>query len=333
MNIRDIAFALPVREVDSAEISKWTGAEESFIVNKIGISTRRFLGPDEPPLSLSKRACDELFLRNNELQLADVQLLIVVTQNPDYKLPHSSALLQHAIGLPLSTACFDINLGCSGYVYALAVAKGLMSQFNWKNAILVTCDPYSKIMGAEDRDTVTVFGDAATATWLSSEKGGAIGVTDFGTDGGGARHLMVKAGGAANPISQVFSRVDVDNHPPDMRLTMNGRAILNFMLQRVPQTVRLCLEKNDLAFDQVNYFIFHQASKFMIENLRQKLGLSEEKAPCDITQIGNTVSSSIPIALSKKMDGGDINNSYILLSGFGVGLSWATTIIKFGGVT
>jgi 3-oxoacyl-[acyl-carrier-protein] synthase-3 len=254
----------------------------------------------------------------------------LVTQNPDFKLPHSSALLQHALGLGVDTACFDVNLGCSGYVYGLSIAKGLMLAEGISAGLVVTCDPYSRIMARGDRDTVSVFGDAASASWLSAEAGAEIGRPDYGTDGGGGHHLMVEAGGSARPFCGLWHEEPAAPSPEALRLKMHGRAIFNFMMERVPKSVQKCLAKNGLTPGQVDSFVFHQASKFMVESLRGRLRLDAAKVPCDIGDVGNTVSTSIPLLLSRLRERGALANKTVLVSGFGVGLSWATNILRFG---
>jgi 3-oxoacyl-[acyl-carrier-protein] synthase III len=331
MNIRDVAFALPAQRIDNKIIAKWIGCDEDFIKNKIGTESRAFLRAGESLIDLSLQACENLFRANPTLSRNDIGLLIVVTQNPDYKLPHSSAILQNQLSLCVNTACFDINLGCSGYVYALSVAKAFMIAENITNGVLVTCDPYSKVMGKTDYDTVSVFGDAATATWLSAEKGAAIGHIDFGTDGSGAHHLMVKAGGSAQPIAGIWDEKQNIYNAEDFHIKMNGRAIFNFMMKRVPGSVNSCLQKNRLSMSAVDYFFFHQASRYLIENLRQKMELDENKVPIEMKDCANTVSSSIPILIHNFMLRDRLKNKTVLISGFGVGLSWATNVISFGG--
>ena len=331
MNIRNVAIALPANKIDNKLIAEWTGGDENFIKNKIGIETRSFLGANESVIDLSRQACANLFNNNPDLDKDKVGLLIVVTQNPDYKIPHSSAILQNILSLSVNTACFDINLGCSGYVYALSVAKAFMLAENIKDGILVTCDPYSKVMGRTDYDTVSVFGDAATATWLSAEQGATIGYLDFGTDGSGANHLMVKAGGSAYPITGIWSENQNIYCVDDFHVKMNGRAIFNFIMKRIPGSVASCLQKNGLSLSDVDYYFFHQASKYLIENLRQKMDLEEDKVPIEMIDCANTVSSSIPIMLHRFMLRAKLTHKTVLISGFGVGLSWATNIIKFGG--
>jgi 3-oxoacyl-[acyl-carrier-protein] synthase-3 len=331
MNIRDIAIALPVQRIDNKLIAEWTGGDENFIKNKIGIESRAFLGEDESLIDLSAQACENLFANNASLLRDKIGLLIVVTQNPAYKLPHSSAILQNKLSLSVNAACFDINLGCSGYVYALSIAKALMVAENISDALVVTCDPYSKIMGKHDYETISVFGDAATATWLSSERGAAIGRPDYGTDGAGAHHLMVKSGGSVSPHSGIWQENKTAGSADDFHVKMNGRAIFNFMMKRVPSSVDRCLQKNGLSLSTIDYFFFHQASRYLIDNLREKMNLPEDKVPVEIKDYGNTVSSSIPILIHNYMLRGLLQNKTCLICGFGVGLSWATNIISFGG--
>jgi 3-oxoacyl-[acyl-carrier-protein] synthase-3 len=329
MKLRAIGYALPERTVASDEIARWSGLEGKFIAEKIGIASRRFLAETETPVSLAKRACEDLVRRAPALDLRKVGLLVLVTQNPDYQIPHSSALLQHALGLENGTGCFDINLGCSGYVYALSAVKGLMLSEGISDALLVTCDPYSRIMGRADRDTIALFGDAATASWLSAEKGAEIGRLDWGTDGAGAEHLMVPRGGSARPLSYIDKESPEVGDPAELRLHMNGRGIFNFMIQRLPGTLKACLEKNGLKDEAVDYYVLHQASRFMLQTLATRLGIPAEKVPTNLERVGNTVSSSIPLLLAELGERGALRGKTALVSGFGVGLSWASNILKF----
>lgn len=331
MRLRQIAFSVPAQRYSSEEVAGWAGLDPGFVRDKIGIESRAFLGPDETPLSLSVQACEALFASAPDLAPSRVGLLIVVTQNPDYRLPHSSALLQKALGLGTAVACFDINLGCSGYVYALSVARAFMLTEGIEDALVVTCDPYSRIMGRADRDTIALFGDAASATWMCAHQGGELGKLDFGTDGGGAEHLIVHAGGAAQPLSAVHGEQLSQRPDRDYRLTMQGRGIFNFMMERIPTTIERCLAKNAVTRESIDLFVFHQASRFLLETLRKKLSLETSRVPVNLTHVGNTVSSSIPILLAELADRGALKGKRVLVSGFGVGLSWATNLIQFQG--
>lgn len=324
MNIVQIASALPSWRVSSEEIAQWVNADPVFIREKIGISQRRFLAANETTTTLALQACKNLFNKTN-VTVSDIELLILITQNGEYQLPHGAALLQHALDLPTSVAAFDINLGCSGYVYGLVIVKSFMQMHGAKTALLVTCDPYSKIMARTDRDTMPLFGDAATATLLSSANGLRIADADFGTDGGGAEHLIVRRAEVERGIGLHAAQSDVSGS--NSFLSMNGRAIFNFMMTRVPRSVIRCLEKNRIDKGDVDYFVFHQASKYLLEALSEKMKLPAAKVPISIRETGNTVSSTIPLALECLMKKEDLSDKTLVLSGFGVGLSWGTVLL------
>lgn len=329
MFLRDVIIALPEKTVSSETISQWTGLGVDFIKNKIGIENRHFLGADETVLELTVKACEKLFERHGSLKPENIDIVVLITQNPDYKIPHTSALIQDALSLPENTACFDINLGCSGFVYGLSIIKAFMVAENIPNGLLITCDPYSKIMSKTDRDTVPIFGDGATATWMSSESGASIGSGVFGTDGSGGKNLTVKAGGSANPHLGIWNDSPATYNPKDESLHMDGRAIFNFMMKRIPESVGRCLSKNNLSRDDIDFFVFHQASFFLIKTLIDHMHLDPEKVPCNLKNVGNTVSSTIPMILSEMMESGRLEGKKAVVSGFGVGLSWATNVIEF----
>ncbi len=327
MYIRAISSALPQQKYTSEEIESWTGCPVAFQKEKLGIVSRGFLSQEESGVSLAVEACKKLFKDNQNLKKEAVELLVFVTQTPDYGIPHNAALLQHALGLSCSCACFDIGLGCSGYVYALSIVKGFMLAEGLSNAVLVTCDPYSRIVGKHDKDTLPIFGDAATATWLASNYGVSIGKGHFGTDGSGAQHLIVRAGKAVKPYSCFFSDIDRDIPSEEFRLMMNGRAIINFVVKYVEPSITECLLKNTTSIDEINIFCFHQASRFMLETLIKYFKLPRQKVPICLEKTGNTVSSSIPLVLERLWS--DLKGNKVLVSGFGVGFSWATNILTF----
>ncbi len=291
MHLRAIASAQPDWVVDNPTIAEWSGLTADFIGEKIGVRRRAFLRHDRGGVALARQACERLFNENPALDRSRVGLVVFVTQNPDYKLPHNSALLQDALKLPNHTAAFDINLGCSGYVYALSVAKGMMASEDIAEAIIVTCDPYSKIMDRANRDVIGLFGDAATATWLSSADGGRIGRGDYGTDGAGCQHLIVRSGGAVEPLTHLDGAPRAETATGGKHLHMNGRAIFNFMMSRVPATVDECLRRNALERSDVDYFVFHQASAFLLATLAERMKLPKAKVPVALADRGNTVSS------------------------------------------
>lgn len=329
MKVRRIEYAVPQRRYSSDEVASWAGLDPEFVRNKVGIRSRAFLDEQETSLHLAAEACRKVLAPAGALDPERIKLIVYVTQNPDYRIPHSSALLQSELGLPNDVACFDVNLGCSGFVYALATVKGLMASEGIDDALLVTCDTYSRIMGRADRDTIALFGDAAAATWMSVEEGGVVGRMDYGTDGSGGENLIIRSGGAARPLSFVHREPMAGDEPREYRLSMNGRGIFNFMMERIPSSVDRCLAKNGLGKDDIDLFVFHQGSRFLLDNLRRKLGLDEARVPSNLEELGNTVSSSIPILLADLAKAGRLEGRRVLVSGFGVGLSWASNVIRF----
>ena len=232
-------------------------------------------------------------------------LLVVVTQNPDgFGLPQVSALLAAKMGLPPSTAAFDIGLGCSGWIYGVATALAFMQMHGMDDGILITSDPYSRIVDTNDRDTAMLFGDASTATVLTRHNPQwRLGRCVFGTDGTQADAL----------------HVDATRH-----LRMNGRAVFNFSATRVPPALEEVMRLNNLVWDDVDRVILHQGSRYIVETIGRRLGQAE-KTPFLAAEYGNAVSSSIPLALASGYCDGD---RCILAAGFGVGLSWAASALS-----
>ncbi|MEQ1714392.1 MAG: ketoacyl-ACP synthase III [Hyphomicrobium sp.] len=329
MSIEAIAWAVPGCRQTAADIADQTGLDEEFIVNKVGIRTRYILNPDETGVELAMSACTKLMTQSGiTADLIDV--LVFVTQTPDHAIPHNSALLSARLGLPSRCACFDIGLGCSGYVYALSIVEGFLSINGLTNAILVTCDPYSRIMAAGDKATNAVFGDAATATWIKRDgTRTSLGEADFGTDGSQASAIMVEAGRARWPMVSLHHDELQSYDRDQLRLRMAGRDVFNFVLSRVPESISACLVKNGLKLSDIDYFALHQGSLHMLKAAAQKLGIEDQKLLVNIGEFGNTVSSTVPMLLSSLMDRADLKGTKILVCGFGVGLSWATNVITF----
>lgn len=330
MPLEAIASALPSIRQGTAEIARHTGADEDFIRDKVGLSTRYVLGPDETGVGLAYTACRRL-MEKQSIGPADVDLLVFVTQNPDRRMPQNSAVLAARLGLSSGLASFDLALGCSGYVYGLVVAESFLAATGRSTALLVTCDPYSRIMAAEDRATNCVFGDAATASLIRREGEGAqLGTTDFGTDGAGGDAISIAAGGAATPLVALDVTTGVAEPGRDaLRLHMNGRDVFNFVMTRVAESIDTCLQRNGLKIDHVDCFALHQGSLFMLQALAKRVGIPPEKLLTNIGQFGNTVSSTIPLLLERGMAGGALRGRVVLVSGFGVGLSWATSVLRF----
>jgi 3-oxoacyl-[acyl-carrier-protein] synthase-3 len=333
--IKEIAYYLPDKICDNDSLVKHLNLEWSAeeIFKKTGIDTRHIAKDDECASDLGVQAACKLFA-SGACQPNDIDFLLFCTQSPDYFLPATACIMHEKLGLRKSCGAFDYNQGCSGFVYGLALAKGLIETGIANNILLITAETYSKYINDQDRSTRTIFGDGAAATLITAVKRDSeyIGSMVFGTDGTGAENLIVPAGGMRLPISSTNMVEDIDkdgNVRSKANLYMNGPEIFNFTLQVVPKTVREILQKANISIDKIDFFIFHQANKFMLDHLQKKLKITEDKFWSDMSECGNTVSSSIPIAMKMALDNSKIkSDDYIMLVGFGVGYSWAACIIR-----
>jgi len=298
------------------------------IEEKTGIVERRIAGPAECASDLACKAANRLFAEGSA-DPADVDYVLFCTQSPDYLLPTTACLIQHRLGLKDSAGAMDINLGCSGYVYGLGLAKGLIETGQATKILFLTADTYSKYLHPEDKSVRTLFGDAGAATLVLGteppprEALSSIGPFVFGTDGGGANGLILRAGGSRGPGN--------DSTAGEF-LHMNGPDVFSFTLRVVPDCVNRLLDKAGCRRDDVDLFVFHQANRFMLEQLRKKIGIPPDKFLVSMSHCGNTVSSSIPIALQDAVAAGRLaGGERVMLVGFGVGLSWGGTMIRWGG--
>lgn len=303
IGIKSIASFVPDNGVNNIEQALSFGESEAFIREKIG-ATRLSKMPEGMETSDLAVGALNALLEKSGLARENIEALVVVTQNPDgYGLPHTSAIVQDKAGLPTGIAAFDISLGCSGYVYGLSIVKGLMETAGLRNAVLITADPYSKVIDPADRITTLLFGDAATATWLGESPVWEIATPLFATDGSGAKHLKVE----------------------NDTLSMNGRQVFNFASITVPKQIKQYLEQNSLKDEDVDLYCMHQGSAAIVNALARRFPSVADRFICDMDQTGNTISSTIPLLLENRLN--DPALSTILVSGFGVGLSWATTLL------
>jgi 3-oxoacyl-[acyl-carrier-protein] synthase-3 len=325
--IKNISYYLPKFSLTNEKISQqFPEWNVDKISSKTGIKTRNISAPDEFSSDMAIKAAEKLFVEHN-IDRNTIDFLLLCTQSPDYFLPTTACVLQDKLKLKTSCGALDFNLGCSGYVYGLSLAKGLIAGNMAKNVLLITSETYSKFIHPKDKSNKTIFGDAAAATLISSEKGMfEIGDFIFGTDGSGAENLIVKNGGLRNPIQENGDSVDeFGNVKNDNNLFMNGSAIFNFTSESVPNLTDTILKKIKKDITEIDLFVFHQANKYMLNHLRKKIGIPEDKFYLAMENCGNTVSSTIPIALYEAINDKRIQNcKNILLAGFGVGYSWAS---------
>ena len=288
------------------------------IVKKIGIRQRHIAALGETSLDMGEQAAKNLFSTCPEAKDAD--FLLFCTQSPDHFLPTGACILQTRLGMSSATGAFDYNLGCSGFVYGLATAKGLLAGGIASSVLLITAETYSKYLDPEDKGNRSIFGDGAAAVLISSCEEEHFGKFVLGTDGRGCRNLIVKNGGARH-------RTDGS---PDDKLYMNGPEIFNFTIEVVPRLVSQVLSENNMTFDQIDHFVFHQANKYMLSYLGMKIGIPENKFHIDMEDTGNTVSASIPILLEKLQKKGVLHRGdRILVAGFGVGYSYGIGVVTW----
>ncbi|MFO7657443.1 MAG: ketoacyl-ACP synthase III [Bacteroidales bacterium] len=327
--IKYIEFYLPEEVITNSnleeEFHRWDSAK---IEKKLGIAKRHVAGTDETALDLAYKASKQIFENYNKDK---IDFLILCTQSPDYFLPTTACILQKKLELNNGVGAFDFNLGCSGFVYGLAVAKGLINSGTARSILLVMSETYSKHIHPKDLGNRTVFGDAAAATIIEQDEKEHIFNFELGTDGGGMNNLIVPNGALKNPKNPNLQ--DVTNESGDISnpncLYMNGPEIFNFTIEAVPKAVNNVLLKNNVTLDEIDYVIFHQANKYIIEFLRKKINIPEEKFFSDMLETGNTVSSTIPIGIKRALESNKIKpGNKVLLCGFGVGYSWGATMIE-----
>ena len=336
--INAISYILPdsvlTNECLAAQYPEWSVEK---IALKTGITERRISANDETALDMAVRAV-ECFFEEHNFDRNDIDFIIFCSQSPDHLLPSSACILQERAGLPVNIGAFDFNLGCSGYIYGLGLAKGLVETGQAINVMLVTSDTYSKYIHPKDKSVRTIFGDAATATVISGKNEpdssiGYLGPFEYGTDGRGAENLIVPHGGAKHPWSEK-SFVEVEDKNGNIRspknLYMNGAEVFSFSLNRVPELLKSLLRAAGLEKQDVDYFVFHQANKFILDSIRNRTEIPEDKFLLFYETVGNTVSSSIPIVLYEaNKKNALLKGAVIVAIGFGVGYSWGGTIIRW----
>lgn len=327
--INTISYFLPKNILSNNDLEKhFPDWDSSKIENKVGIRERHVVAENETALDLAFQACDKLLKNFNK---ENIDFLLLCTQSPDYFLPTSACILQHKLGLRTNIGAFDFNLGCSGYIYGLAIAKSLICSNVAKNVLLVTSETYSKHFHYNDKANKSIFGDAAAATLISASDTNKIFNFVLGTDGSGKDNLIVCNGGMRNKPEQkpVEWTDEAGNFRSNNYLFMNGPEIFNFTIENIPPVFDQILKKNNILCDSIDYVIFHQANKYMLDYLRKKINIPKEKFHNDMLLTGNTVSATIPIALKNCIDDKIVKEGdKLLLLGFGVGYSWGGTIIE-----
>lgn len=329
--IKGISYYLPEKVVTNEELlQEFPEWSVDKVATKVGVNSRHIAGKDETACDMAEKAALKLFSEYN-IDPKSIDFVMLCTQSPEYFLPSSACILQNRLGIPTTCGAFDYNLGCSGCIYGLAIAKGLVSAGIAKNVLILTAETYQKYLHPSDKSNRSIFGDGAAACLVSTEGLAEIGEFSLGTDGSGAEHLIVKTGASRCKTATGNFEEDADGHLRyDDYLYMNGSAIFNFTLDAVPIMIKNILGKNQMERDKIDYFVFHQANKFMLNTIRKVCVLPKDKFYVNLEETGNTVSSTVMIALKDCLDKGTIQSGMkVMITGFGVGLSWGGTILKF----
>lgn len=328
-----ISSYLPASVLTNEELAQsfpeWPAGK---IYEKTGIRQRHIADANECASDLAEQATRQLFA-TYAINPQGIDFIILATQSPDYLLPTTACVLQNRLGLPTTAGALDFNLGCSAYIYGLALAKGLLTAGVASNVLLVMADTYSKHLHPMDKSARTIFGDGAAATLISGSDAARIGQFVLGTDGSGYDKLIIPAGGMRLACSSetAVERTDQSgNMRSQNHLFMDGMEIFNFTIATVPRTVKETLEKNRVTMEEIDLFVFHQANKYMLDFLCKKCKIPAEKFYMNFADCGNTVSASIPIALARAVQDGTLKPGMkVMLVGFGVGLSWGATLITW----
>lgn len=331
MFIKAISYYLPSKILSNEElIREFPEWSVEKVAKKVGVNQRHIAADDETAGDMAFKAAQKLFEEYNIIPQT-IDFVLLCTQSPDYFLPSTACILQHKLGIPSSAGAFDFNLGCSGCVYGMAVAKGLIVAGIAKNVLLVTSETYTKYLHTEDKGCRSIFGDGAAACLISTEGFAQIGDFVLGTDGKGFESLIVKTGAARNKKpTNVEITDDEGNIRREDYLYMNGGEIFNFTVETIPQMMSDVMQKNNVDKANIDYYLFHQANKYMLSTIRKLCQIPVEKFYIDLENTGNTVSSTILIGLRDCIDNRTITPGMnVLVAGFGVGLSWGATVLKF----
>jgi len=329
--IKHISYYVPEKKLTNDELAvlfpEW---DADSIFQRTGIKERGISAENELSSDKAVKAANLLF-SEYDIDISTIDFLIFCTQTPDYITPSSACLIQHRLGLKKSIGALDVNLGCTGFVYILGLAKGMIEANIARNILLLNSESLTGLLHPKDKSSRIVFGDAATAVLVSGRDNQGIGEFVFGTNGVGADYMIIKAGGFRNPFKDnIITEFtdDTGNTSSDEFFYMKGTSILSFTLDVGPKMVNELLQMTSQTKDDIDYYIFHQANAFVLQLLQKKLNIPSERFCINLSNTGNTVSCTIPIALRDSLDTGKIKQGdKVMCVSFGVGLSWAATII------
>jgi 3-oxoacyl-[acyl-carrier-protein] synthase-3 len=332
VGISALSAAVPRTVIKNYEYTKHFPADEvKEVVDKIGIFERRFADENTCSSDLCFAAAEKLIADNN-IDRSEIDLLIFISQTPDYRMPATSVILQHRLGLPTGAMAFDLNLGCSAFIYGLSVAFGLMQQPGIRKALILDGETRSKVYSPKDRRTGFIFGDAGVAALIEKNEKYTETYFSFNSDGSREDLIKIKNGGYRFPTTvESLTEKTVDeygNIRSDDQGYMNGSEVFNFVISEIPKDVKLIFDYSKIEKDNIDFFVFHQANSFINNYLAKKLKLDASKIPSTIEKFGNTSSVSVPLTIVSELKDKIADTNQLFLSAFGVGMTWASSIIK-----
>lgn len=333
IGITAMAAAVPKQIINNYEYTEYFPADQvKEVVDKVGIYERRFADENTCSSDLCFAAAEKLFEDNN-IDRSEIDLLIFISQTPDYRMPATSITLQHRLGLPGSCIAFDINLGCSAFMYGLSVAYGMMQGGHIRKALILDGETRSKVYSPKDRRSAFIFGDAGVAALIQCNEKFGKSYFSLNSDGSRADLIMIKGGGYRHMSSiETLQEKVVDeygNIRSDEHGYMNGGDVFNFVIREVPRDIKKTLAYADKTADSFDYIIFHQANNFINSYIAKKMKLDTLKIPSTIEKYGNTSSVSVPLTIVSELKDKMEGNKELLMSAFGVGMTWATGIVPF----
>lgn len=333
VGITALSAAVPKRVINNYEYTEFFPADEvKEVVDKIGVFERRFTDADTCSSDLCFAAAEKL-LSDNNIDRSEIDLLVFISQTPDYRMPATSIILQHRLGFPNSTIAFDINLGCSAFIYGMSVVYAMMEHSGLRKALILDGETRSKVYSAKDRRTAFIFGDAGVAALVERDE--KFGKSTFSLNSDGSRENLIKidAGGYRNPSSvETLKEKVVDeygNIRSDEQAYMNGGDVFTFVNREVPRDIKNTLEYTQRDKDSFDFLVFHQANNFINTHVAKKLKLDMDKIPSTIEKFGNTSSVSVPLTIVSELKNKMAGEKSLLLSAFGVGMTWATAVVPF----
>ena len=334
MTVRGISWCVPEKvetnEFLVQEFGTWTPEK---ILHKTGILKRHVAEPGVPASHYHAMVANKFFEEHPEIERDSIDMLVVCTETRDYIAPATACVVHGLLGLRKTCGAVDYELGCSGYLYGLGIAKGFIVSGIARRVLLTTGDVVAKYAHRQDKSVRTIVGDGFTATLLEASENDRVTGFDFGSDGTGFRDIIIEAGAEAMPYSETTGQAYTNrfgNMHSKENIYMDGRKVLEFSVGQVPGSVARTLERAGLKMEDIDLVVFHQASQLLLERVRDALGVPPEKFVIDLAETGNTVSSTVPIALARAAASGRLKAGMkVLVSGFGVGLSWGTAVIEW----